>query len=257
MALITLFASALLLPQCFGGAIRDPAMKNLAHFSKYSAYYELDSRPRKMALLIDDMQEEYRAIAMDVVPQIQTLLSAFRAQSLPVFWSFWSRTPSDGISNAMDRFYGPEGIDTRANALYIFDDNGLDILPEIAPETDVEKARVLPSTDLNMFWNFDAEGNSVLEEWLRAAEVDTIVLVGAWTDECILSTATNGFSRSYDVIVVGDAVDTVTAKHRAALDILEGICCKVVDTEEVAQYVLSGAYAETADAAKEEDKAEL
>jgi len=211
-----------------------------AHFSRFSAYYELDSRPRRMALLIDDMQEEYRAFSMGVVPKIQELLTAFRANDLPVIWSFWARTANDGISNAMDRFYGPEGIDSRANALYIFDDDGLEILPEIAPETATEKSRVLPSTDLNMFWNFDGEGKSVLDEWLRALAVDTIVLVGAWTDECILSTATNGFSRSYDVIVVADAVDTVTAKHSAALDILAGICCKVIDTEEVVRYVRSG-----------------
>eukprot|EP01083_Nonionella_stella_P047473 127049_1 len=225
-----------------GGAIVDKTMKNLGSYSKFSAYYELNDRPRKIALLIDDMQEEYRSFSVDIVESVGELLSAFRGTDLPVFWSYWDRTPTDGIHNAMDRFYGPEGIESQANALYIFEENGADILHELAPKTEIEKSRSFRSIDLNMFWNFDENGDSILEKQLKELQVDTIALVGAWTDECILSTATNGFSRDYDVLIVSDAVDTCTPYHRTALEILSAICCKPVTTQELVNYVTSGKY---------------
>lgn len=40
----------------------DKNMRNLAYYSKFSAFYKLEDRPRKMALLIDDMQEEYAGL---------------------------------------------------------------------------------------------------------------------------------------------------------------------------------------------------
>merc|ERR1712048_886014 len=139
---------------------------------------------------------------------------------------------------------GPEGISNQKNGLYIFQENGCDILPEIAPQTEAEKAMSFPSKDLNMFWNFDDEGNSILEQKLKALDIDTIVLTGSWTDECILSTALNAFSRGYDVIVPRDAVATVTAKHDSALEIMEGVCCKVEWTKDVVEYIKSGKWNE-------------
>jgi len=235
---------SLVVAQTFGSAIPDPEMSNLGYFMKYSAHYTMDSRPRKIALLIDDLQEEYRPFSTQIVEPLQELISAFRDQNLPIIWSYWARRANDGWEHgkAMDRFYGPEGISNQKNGLYIFQENGCDILPEIAPQTEAEKAMSFPSKDLNMFWNFDDEGNSILEQKLKALDIDTIVLTGSWTDECILSTATNAFSRGYDVIVVEDAVATVTAKHQAALDIMGGICCRLEYTKDVVEYIRSGKY---------------
>jgi hypothetical protein len=53
---------------------------------------------------------------------------------------------------------------------------------------------------------------------LKALDIDTIVIVGLWTDECVLSTAYAGNSRGYDVVVVGDAVATATAQPRDGVD---------------------------------------
>jgi len=204
--------------------------------------------------LTDDLQEEYRPFSLDVIEPVQELLGVFRAHKLPIIWSFWARRANDGFtgSRAMDNFYGPEGVESEKNGLFIFGENGFDILPEIGPQTKEEEAMVFPSRDLNMFWNFDDDGNSILEAKLKELEIDTIVLTGAWTDECILSTALNAFSRGYDVIVPRDAVATVTAQHVAALEIMDGVCCKIEWTRDVVDYINSGKWKESGEATKSE-----
>lgn len=42
---------------------------------------------------------------------------------------------------------------------------------------------------LDMFWLFDENGKSYLDEKLKAEGVDTVVIAGLWTDECIIATA--------------------------------------------------------------------
>jgi len=67
--------------------------------------------------------------------------------------------------------------------------------------------------------------------------MDTIVIVGLWTDECILSTAYAGSSRGYDVVIVGDAVATATANQEIALKVANSTVAKVLSTEEVVRYM--------------------
>jgi hypothetical protein len=69
------------------------------------ASWALRDRPRRIALLLDDTQEEYRPFAEHIIPSLVALVKAFREQSCPVVWSSWARTFDDGISNAMDRWY--------------------------------------------------------------------------------------------------------------------------------------------------------
>ena len=65
----------------------------------------------------------------------------------------------------------------------------------------------------------------------------TIVLVGLWTDEYILSTAYAGNSRGYDVVVVGDAVATATENQEMALKIAGSTVAKVLSTDDVMNYM--------------------
>jgi len=211
------------------------------------ASWELNSRPRRIALLLDDCQEEYRSYAEEILPNLVKLTSAFRgkqteAEDVPcIVWSSWSRSFDDGISNAMDRWYGPRGLNPKApeNAVYIFGGTpGLETLKEIAPtEQELDEGCFYLSKHLDMFWSFREDGKSFLDEKLKAAGVDTIVLTGLWTDECILSTAFAGSSRGYDVVVVSDAVATATAQHEKALSVINGTCGKVLTTDEVVSYM--------------------
>ena len=166
------------------------------------AAWDLEGRPRRIALLVDDCQEEYRPYAGDILPNVVRLVDAFRAtrskhDGICIAWSAWSRAFDDGISNAMDRWYGPRGL---------------------RPEQPENAA-------------------SYLDEKLKAKGIDTIVIVGLWTDECVLSTAYAGNSRGYDVVVVGDAVATATANQQTALTVANSTVAKVLSTEDVIRYM--------------------
>lgn len=213
------------------------------------AAWELQDRPRRIALLVDDCQEEYRPYAGGILSNVERLVDAFRTvraqgEGVAIAWSAWSRMFDDGISNAMDRWYGPRGLRPQApeNAAYVFTGAaGLEPLTEIAP-TAQERAEgwFYLGKHLDMFWTFDEHGESYLDGKLKALDIDTIVIVGLWTDECVLSTAYAGNSRGYDVVVVGDAVATATANQHTALTIANSTVAKVLSTDEVLSYLQDG-----------------
>ncbi|TVR26352.1 MAG: isochorismatase family protein [Ilumatobacter sp.] len=212
----------------------------------FSAAWNLEDRPRRIALLVDDCQEEYRPFAGDILPNVIRLVDAFRvaratSDGVCIAWSAWSRAFDDGISNAMDRWYGPRGLrpDQPENAAYVFTGSaGVRPLAEIAPTDDeVADGWFYLGQHLDMFWTFDDEGRSYLDRKLTALEIDTVVLVGLWTDECVLSTAYAGNSRGYDVVVVADAVDTATANQKTALTVAGSTVAKVLSTDAVLDYM--------------------
>lgn len=210
------------------------------------AAWNLADRPRRIALLLDDCQEEYRPYAGGILPNLIKLLATFRqarsqSEGVCITWSAWTRTFDDGISNAMDRWYGPKGLrpENPENAVYVFEGAaGMKPLAEIAPtDADVADGWFYHGKHLDMFWNFTEDGKSYLDEKLKAVGIDTIVLAGLWTDECILSTAYAGNSRGYDVVVVGDAVATATANQEAALTIARSTVANVLSTADVIRYM--------------------
>jgi len=215
--------------------------------------WELTDRPRKPALLIDDMQIEYEPYIRGIVAPTQQLIAAFRKAKLPIFWSTWWRWgPHDGFFNTMDRFYGPVGWRTAANALYNHNlTNGGDVLAAVAPVTEEERKRVMhKSYSLDMFdehpmqWLVPSRQGTLHQE-LQKLGVDTVVQVGAWTDDCIISTAFHAFSLQYDVVLVEDAVSTASKQHFNAIEVLRGAAAKVLLAAEVAQYIDEGLRVET------------
>ena len=76
----------------------------------------------------------------------------------------------------MDRWYGPKGLrpEDPENAVYVFTGApGMKPLSEIAPtEEEISDGWFYHGKHLDMFWNFDENGNSYLDEKLKAAGVD-------------------------------------------------------------------------------------
>ncbi len=117
---------------------------------------------------------------------------------------------------------------------------GLEPLAKIAPN-DAERAEgwFYQGKHLDMFWTFGAEGRSYLDETLKALDIDTIVIAGLWTDECVLSTAYAGSSRGHDLVVLGDAVATATDNHEIALKVAASTVAKVVSADDMLVYLES------------------
>jgi len=210
--------------------------------------WELTDRKRVPALLIDDMQIEYEPYVQGIVPQVKLLVEAFRARGLPIFWSTWWRWgPDDGFFNTMDRFYGPIGTATPANALYNHNtERGGDVLVDVGPVTEEERKRVMhKSYSLDMFderpmhWLVSAAQGTLHSE-LQKLGVDTVVQVGAWTDDCIISTAFHAFSLQYDVVLVEDGVSTASKQHFNAIEVMRGAAAKVLFAKNVADYINKG-----------------
>lgn len=77
-----------------------------------------------------------------------------------VVWSRWARTaPDDGHYGALDEYYGPYGVESGENPLYLRARGGAgggDILSELAPRDALEASRVIESHRYDLFAATDA-----------------------------------------------------------------------------------------------------
>ena len=83
-------------------------------------------------------------------------------------------------------------------------------------------------------------GKGTLHVELQKLGVDTVVQVGAWTGDCIISTAFHAFSLQYDVILIEDGVSTASKQHFNAIEVMRGALAKVLFAEDVAAYIRKG-----------------
>merc|ERR1711988_136693 len=90
-----------------------------------------------------------------------------------------------------------------------------------------------------MQWSVPS-GQGTLHTELQKLGVDTVVQVGAWTDDCIISTAFHAFSLQYDVVVVEDGVSTASKQHFNAIEGMRGAAAKVLVAKDVADYINQG-----------------
>mmetsp|Transcript_7726 Transcript_7726/g.24848 ORF Transcript_7726/g.24848 Transcript_7726/m.24848 type:complete len:332 (-) Transcript_7726:443-1438(-) len=195
----------------------------------FSCSWRLGDRPRRVALLIDDAQEEYRSLMPPrVLSRLCDLVAAARAAGVVVLWSRWCRTsPTDAHYGALDEYFGPWGVASHDNPLYLASDKGRAIMHELAPRTAAERSRVIDSHAFDAFAARRRDGRSVLREELDAHGVDTLLLAGCWTESCVLSTAIRAVAEDLNVAVASDAVFTCADAGPAALRVLGVYCCMV------------------------------
>jgi nicotinamidase-related amidase len=83
---------------------------------------------------------------------------------------------------------------------------------------------------------FDSFIETTLDEQLRAAGIDTLIVTGVSTDCCVDSTARSAFQRDYDVFVVADACAAGTPHlHNGALSALEKNVALLVKSDAVVE----------------------
>ncbi|EOD29472.1 hypothetical protein EMIHUDRAFT_468562 [Emiliania huxleyi CCMP1516] len=178
--------------------------------TEYFAAWELEDRPRRICLLTMDMTEDYRPYVGYLNDNIAALQSSFRSKGLPVFTSNWIRRPDDGLYGALDRFYGSAGVRSRENPTYIYLENGTLPMKEIAP-TGEEIAAGLTIKSSHLSKRAAAppvcRRRSTFLLKLRALGVDTLVIVGAWSEDCVAATAFDAVDKyNLDTVVVEDAI---------------------------------------------------
>lgn len=128
------------------------------------------------ALVVVDVQNDVVAEAPhrdEVVARIADLVQRARAEGAPVVW----------VQHSEDEEL-------------VRGTPGWEIVPELVPADG--EARV------HKRYGDSFEGTD-LEDVLAAARVGRLVVTGAETDACVRSTIHGGFTRGYDVTLVGDA----------------------------------------------------
>lgn len=65
--------------------------------------------------------------------------------------------------------------------------------------------------------NYDAFSNPELEKILKENDIQYLVMTGAFTDGCVLSTICSGFSRGYNFVILKDLIETIDLKIRQEL----------------------------------------
>jgi len=191
--------------------------------------------PAKTALIVIDMQNvwlkkgmpAYTPYCEAIVPNINRLAAAMREAGGSVWWvrAIYGDDAPRTWSAYME-FLSPEFLEDMLGALTEGAEGaelwqGLDVQPG---DAQVIKRR------------FSAliQGSSDLDERLKSAGIDTVIITGTATNICCESTARDAFMLNYRTLVVSDANATVSDEaHNAALNALFIRFADVFTTSEV------------------------
>lgn len=192
----------------------DSATVNLDTLAQYS----LDDFPRTFALLCEEYQSNYAYYHTKMMlANTRNIQDAFRLHGMPIFWTTWIRSLTDGRYGALDRFAGTRlNVKNHTNfsswfSSAKFTENYLygrsdEILAEVAPRTASESLNVIRSGHYSKFADRDSLGNEILYPRLRKMGVNTLVLIGSFTEACIIATAIEAVDRyGMDVVLVHDS----------------------------------------------------
>ena len=106
-------------------------------------------------------------------------------------------------------------------------------------EQEFYKLKPLASDKIITKNNYDAFTNPELDDFLRANNIETLIITGVFTDGCVLSTICGGFARGYNIVVPRDLVETtdLPIRQRLARDLLDYVIPmqygKVVNSEKL------------------------
>ena len=197
--------------------------------------------PEKTALLIIDMQylDAHRDFGMGadakregitdkyeyyfqqveniVIPNTKRLLDACRPANVQVIYPRIASLVKDcrevSIEHKRIKLLAPAG--SRES----------EILDEIKP---IENEIVISKGASGVF------NATAIDQILRNLGVDTLIMTGVVTNYCVETAVRDAGDRGYNVVLVSDACAAMSEEHqRLALEILAGVYCVVMSTEEV------------------------
>ena len=220
-----------------------------------SFYYELDPdrgeitiEPEKTALLVIDLQrvfverpagknlsEEKKEFAERwkhffdhvedvVIPNNQRILKVFRKKKMEVIFAKIQCYKKDGRDRSLDHKA------TGFNELLLPPGSrDAEIIPQVAPLED--EIVIQKTTD-------SAVTGSTLRLMLHNMGIDTVVVTGVFTDQCVSNTVRSLADESFKVWLIEDACMAATEEiQNHELAVLNNIYCHVINTSELLQVV--------------------
>lgn len=213
------------------------------YYENDNDYGTIDIDPGRTALLIVDMQnvfvvrpdyedtpegqrekarweQFYRIVDDVVIPNNKKLLDFFRAQGLDVFFAQIQGKRTDGRDRSLDQKA------TGYNELLLPPgDPRAEIIPELSPRA--EEIVVQKTTD-------SALTGTNLRLILHNMGIDTVVVTGVLTDQCVSGTVRSLADESFKVWLIEDACRAATEEiQNNELTILNNIYCHVITTDEL------------------------
>jgi biuret amidohydrolase len=182
----------------------------------------------------------FERVRETVVPNIQRLLEAFRAQGLPVFFTGTGTYTEDG--RELPQWL--KGFDQLGLALLgkrvwpHVDDPSWQIDESVAPRPGEIVLQKTTSGPLN---------STKLDQLLHNIGVTSLVVVGLTTDVCVTQTARETADRGFRVVIAEDACTTLSEEmHGASLLAFSLAFGRVRKTEEVLKLLAGDSSAATA-----------
>lgn len=220
-----------------------------------SFYYELDNEigeiviePKKTALLIVDMQKVfvtrpfagnlnetelvnlkrwepfYDKIEEVVIPNNKKILERFRSKGMEVIFAKIQCHKKNGS----DRSLVQKATGFNELLLPIGAEDG-EIISELSPIDD--EIVITKTTD-------SAITGSNLRLILHNMGIDTVVVTGVFTDQCVSGTVRSLADESFNVWLIEDACMAATEKiQQNELEILNNIYCHVINTDELLEVI--------------------
>ena len=191
--------------------------------------------PRSTAILVIDVQNGiwnqaerakrpyfYETARDVVIPNLQRLIAAARAGGAEVVYTVIESLTADGRDRSLD--YKLSGFHFAKGS------HEAGVLDAIRPR---ENEIVLPKTSSSAF------NSTNLDYVLTNLGIETLVVTGFLTDQCVDHTVKDGADRGYRVVVADDACTTNSAqRHAGALAAFAGYC-RTTTTETVCTELLA------------------
>ncbi|MBA61770.1 MAG: hypothetical protein CMJ76_05325 [Planctomycetaceae bacterium] len=202
--------------------------------------------PDKTALLVIDMQhgfvDEGASLeipkARNILPNIQSLVTAFRNAAMPVI--FTEFVYADTIPCLRGDPFGPEHLAAQTGAKTGFGHPSNNCKIGTEPGEGLESAATIDAlkpleTELVVRGHtYDKFYGTHLDLALRSLGIDRFVITGVTTDCCVNSTIISGSTRNYRVTAISDAMATIHEHiHDACLQIWENKFARIRTTAEL------------------------
>lgn len=194
--------------------------------------------PARTALVVIDFQGDFAApngamaqygVDMshveETIDRTQQLIAAGRKAGVRIVFARVVTRPETDAEN-LKAFYRRRGFPEEAAAICRAGTAGADYYRVEPVPGDIEIEKPL----------FSSFVGTDLEEQLRAARVDTLVITGMTTECCVDCTTRDAFHRGYNCFLVEDACTAYEESlHRGAVEALSKNCALLVQTDEVEQ----------------------
>lgn len=215
----------------------------------------------RSALLLVDMNRSHldhsighmlveESAAKEIIKRAVTVRESFAAAGLPIIFVRTHHRQDPRTGEIVDN-KSPFWMAQQKKAVPGLGKRRKSLAVEGAPVTDVVAPLAPRPGDFTVFKHrYSPFDNTDLEHLLRNLGIDTLVIGGVNTNNCVLCSCFEAFNRDYRVVLMKDVCASMNGPdyHEAALKVIEAALGWIVDSEDVIS-ALQGADAPALEAA--------